>query len=130
MNINKSVLAIAVTVSMAACASTGQQDTIAQKLQQRGYVQGEQIEDIQNYRLSGWHYVDDEHLIVETEPSRDYLITLRFPCHELMGVEDIGFSNTVGRLTKFDSVVVKSHTGMQRECAIESLYKLESTDKS
>src|SRR5690554_5450044 len=107
------------------CASTGQAPTLQQQLADRGYVQGESLRNIQNYRLNGWTHLDSRHLIIETGPSDRYLVSLRTTCHELSSTQDIGFTSTAGQLTRFDSVIFTDSAGMRRDCPIDDLQRLE-----
>lgn len=116
------------SLALAACVSTSEQPSLEQRLSDRGYRQGEAIRDIQNYRLNGWNYLDSKHLIIDTGPSQRYLVSLRIPCHELSTVETIGFTNTAGQLTKFDSILLRDSAGIRRDCPIDNIYKLEKTE--
>ncbi|HUH37575.1 MAG TPA: DUF6491 family protein [Spongiibacteraceae bacterium] len=119
---------VSLNLALAACVSTGEHASLEQRLSDRGYRQGEAVRDIQNYRLNGWNHLDSKHIIIDTGPSRRYLVSLRVPCHELSAVETIGFTNTAGQLTKFDSIRLKDSAGIRRECPIDAIYTLEKTE--
>ena len=121
-------LALAIGFSVASCAHQGAPLSLEQQLAERGYTQGEAVRDIQNYRVDGWNYLDSQHLIINTGPSDRYLVTLRTHCHALSSTESIVFTDTAGRLTRFDSVVVEDSAGLRRDCPIEALEKLQKLD--
>ncbi len=98
-------------------------------LQDREYVQGEQVREIKNYRISGWQSLDDQHIIIDTGVSDDYLVTLNYHCSEIKFAEVIALTNTVDQVTKFDTLFVSDSTGFVRRCPIVSIHKLEKIGK-
>ena len=57
--------------------------------------------------LWGFKAIDEHHVIIWTTPSRPYLVTLRFPSHDLRWVNVIGITSSLGRVySGFDSVQV------------------------
>lgn len=115
-------------LALGACASadtkSGGKPTLEQMLAERGYKLGNEVGDISNYRIDGWHGVDDEHLIIDAGAHRDYLVTVRPPCHALMTAERIGFTSTVTKLTRLDQIVVED-VGFSNRCPIQTLHQLE-----
>ena len=129
-SINRVLFLLIPILSLAACAAKpGPQPTLEQKLAERNYRLGESVERILQYRLDGWSYLDREHVIMQTEPSTYYLISLRQPCHGLMSAETIAFTTTTNQLTKFDKLLVKSSGSMIERCYIDALHKLKKTGK-
>ncbi len=117
-------------VGLMACASApGPQLTLDQKLAAKNYRLGAPVERIQRYRLDGWNYLDREHIIMQTEPSTYYLVSLRNTCHDLSTAENIAFTTTTGQLTHFDKLLVRGPGRTIQHCYIEALNKLEKTDK-
>ena len=69
------------------------------------------IESIDSFRLfgqaNGWQALDKRTLIVQTSPSRSYLITLKRPSNDLRFAQAIGLTSTGGRVfARFDQVIV------------------------
>ncbi len=117
-------------IGLMACAGNpGPQLTLEQKLAERNYQLGEPVERILQYRLDGWTYLDREHVIMQTEPSTYYLISLRKPCHDLMTAETIAFTTTTNQLTRYDKLLVKGSGSMVDHCYIDALHKLKKTGK-
>ena len=55
-----------------------------------------------------WHAVDDDTVIVWTNPFQPYLVELSFPSYDLKWVEHIGLTSVGSRVyAKFDSVQVR-----------------------
>jgi hypothetical protein len=118
------VLPCAIAV-LAACAVTREDSlTLDEEVLERGYVIGEQVRRIQNYRLNGWSYLDQQHLILESGVSDRYLVSLRSPCYELRGAITIGFTNTIGNLTDRDRLIVGTRGSLNETCLIDSLHAL------
>ncbi len=59
--------------------------------------------------LNGWRAVDRDALIVWASPSRPYLVRIAQPHVGLRFANNIGFSQTVGRITKFDDLYVRGY---------------------
>lgn len=119
------VVAIA-TVLLSACA---QQPAVEGKptteiLAARGYVIGEPVSEIRNYRVDGWNSVDSSHVTINAGPSTAYLLTLTGPCTGLLSASDLGFTTTAGSLTTLDKVVIQDVTG-KSQCPITKIEKLQ-----
>ena len=57
-------------------------------------------------RLHNWRAISRNELIIWASPSRPYLVTTRFSNSRLRFAHTIGVTTTVGRITKFDSIIV------------------------
>lgn len=115
------------TLLVAACASApSEQMSLEEKLAERNYAMRGEIDRIQDYRIDGWYYVDDYNVIFRGGPSDYYLLTFNQRCLNLRGAHTIGFSTTVGRVTRFDEVLVRDQSGMPPErCLISEMHRLE-----
>lgn len=105
------------------------QTTLETKLSKLGYAQGEKVDSIHDYRVDAWNYLDDQHIMLYTGPSRRALISVRPPCPELSSVEHIGFSTTARNLTKFDKIVLRAAGGIPRDCQISEIHELTKIKK-
>lgn len=116
-----------ITVIAGACATAPQeQPTIEQKLGEKNYRIVGEIDRIQDYRIHGWNYIDDYHVIIQGGPSDYYLLTFNQPCLNLRGASTIAFSTTVGRVTTFDKVLVRDRSGLSPEqCLIREMHRLQ-----
>ena len=113
-------------ILMGACATGSERPpNFEQRLADDGYVLGEQVERIMQYRLDGWSYLDPEHIVMQTGPSTQYLVSLAYRCRELGSAEDIAFTTTGGQLTRYDTLLVNGVGGVVERCPIRSLRRLE-----
>lgn len=89
----------------------------------------EPVSEIIRYNLMGWEAVDNQSLILQTAPSKNYLIVLRRPAENLMYSESISISHT-GDMVKpgFDEVTVFS-SPFSDNYVIDKIYKLENRDQ-
>jgi hypothetical protein len=110
------------------CAATGESPlTVYQKLDQRDLRIVEQVDRIHDYRISGWNYLDPQHLILQGGVNQRYLVTLVRRCYGLQSNYAIGFTSTVSTLTTFDKILVRDVGNIVDECHIASLHRLEKT---
>lgn len=115
---------------LAACSSTPAQPpkSLQEKLADKGWVLGEKVDAIDNYRVDGWNEVDDEHLIFSAGPSRDYVLSLMSPCQNLRSANAVAFTSTGTRVTALDKVVVRG-TGFTDQCPITAINKISRAPK-
>jgi hypothetical protein len=110
------------------CATSAESPlTVYQKLDERDLRIAEPVDRIQNYRISGWNYLDREHLILLDGVNRKYLVTLDRPCYGLQTNEVIAHTSTTSVLTTFDKFLVRDVGNVVEQCYIESLHRLEKT---
>lgn len=110
-----------------ACATTPHEEqSLEQKLADKNYEIHEEIDRIRDYRINGWNYVDDYNVVFQSGPSDHYLLTFNQRCINLRSAHTIAFTQTVGRVTRFDEVLVRDRTGLPAEkCMIDRIYRLE-----
>jgi hypothetical protein len=122
---------VLLTGVLAACA--GMQRTPGpsldpQQLDNRGYRLGEEVRRVPAFEISGWNYIDERHMQIEGGPGRVYLVTFRYPCHELAGADRIGYTDSVGTFGRNDRIVV-FEAGRRVDCPVGKLHKLERIDR-
>lgn len=83
------------------------------------------VDRISSFRIESWRYIDDFHLIIEAARKEQYLVEFRQPCFGLSSAFQIGFTESVGGLTKFDRILV-SNTGARGNevCHISEIVRL------
>lgn len=101
---------------------------VSTKLTELGYEQGEVVERVDNYRVNGWNYIDDRHIVIYAGPSKRFLITTLNDCRDLSSAENIGFTSTVNSLSKFDKLVVRGAGGIVQNCPITEIRTLSKTE--
>lgn len=122
--------ATATAALLGACAQqpAAPQKTIAEVMADRGYAIGEAVQEIRDYQINGWNSVDDRHLILNSGPSRDYLISLKNYCTGLTSTENLRFTTTAGTLTRLDKVVV-DEMAVPSQCLIDKIETLTRVKK-
>ncbi len=110
-----------------ACASTPPDaEPLAVRLSDMGYEMLGPVERVNEYRIDGWQYVDDYHTIFEAGRSEYYLLSFNQRCTGLRSAFTIGFTDRVGRLSRFDSVLVRDRAGgMVERCTINVIHRLK-----
>lgn len=87
-----------------------------------------EVEAIANYRLNGWHAVDERSLIVDTGPGTSYLLILQRRLRELRSSEHLAISSTGGSVrVKFDTVTVARNPD---RVPIERIYRLNGREEA
>ena len=115
------------TALLGACAQqpATPEKTLPEILAAKGYVIGESLTEIKDYKINGWNSLDSSHLILNGGPSTDYLITLVAPCTGLISApEQLSFTTTVGNLTTLDKVVI-SDMAVPSHCPIKKIETLK-----
>lgn len=112
-----------------ACATNQhEQKPLEEKLADQNFALGEKIDRIQDYRINGWYYVDEYNVVFRGGPSDYYLLSFNQRCVNLRGAHTIGFSTTLGQVTRFDELLVRNHSGLPPEkCLIQSIHKVDKT---
>jgi hypothetical protein len=86
-----------------------------------------QVSQISNTSFIGWEKVDTQSLVLQTTPSRYYLIVLSFPAFHLPFTEDIGISGQNLMIRPgYDNVFVRDATGRWNRHIIHKIYKFEN----
>ena len=96
-------------------------DDLAAKLSKLGYAQAEAVARVPNYRVDGWNYLDDRHIMIYAGPSKRFLITTLVDCPDLSSAEHIGFTSTTSYLTKFDKLIVRGAGDIVQNCPINEI---------
>ena len=99
--------------------------SLEDELKSQEYLIGKPVDSIRNYRLNGWNHIDDMYITVTSGVSDKYLIGFRNRCTETKFASNIAFTNTAGRLTKSDKIIVSASGGYREQCFIKSIFKLE-----
>lgn len=121
----RSLLTTLALSGVALLATAADKDqSLAAKLAKHKYQQGEAVEYINDYELDGWNYIDSTHIVIHTGPSRDYLISLMNSCSDLSSAENIAFTTTTRKLTRFDKLMVRGAGGIVQHCPITQINAL------
>ena len=94
--------------------------TDAERLEAFQAHAGEPVDKIRYFSPIGWDKVDDDHIVVTTRPSEQYLMRLSGPCLDFAGgAPVIAISSQAGYVSaKFDRVTA---SGSPMSCRIEEI---------
>lgn len=88
----------------------------------------EPLDRITSFSFQGWRSLDNYHFILNTSPTRHYLIQLNSYCADLRFATSIIINNDGNSLhSKFDSIHVAEGLSTKRsgiKCIIKSIYKI------
>ncbi|TAA38547.1 DUF6491 family protein [Pseudoxanthomonas winnipegensis] len=120
-------LALAATLLLAGCATTGLSDS--QRLALYRAHAGAPQKDLSNAdRLIGWTALGDEAVAVWTRPNEAYLLDLGNSCNGLNNATTILISNLLGQVSAgMDRVtVIDRPAGFHVSCRIQSIRRLDT----
>lgn len=85
------------------------------------------VPNISSTNFIGWEKVDNQSMVIQTTPSRYYLIVLSYPAFNLPFTEDIGITG-MNLMTRpgYDNVVIRDATGRWGKYIINRIYKFEN----
>jgi len=85
------------------------------------------MKQITNHSFIGWEKVDRQSFVLQTTPSRYYLIVLSYPADNLPYTEDIGITGQSLMIRPgYDNVLVQGFTGRMESYIINKIYKIEN----
>lgn len=129
-HLTRFLAALLMPLFLAACASTPQEPlTLQQKLANKGYELGEQVDSIRDWNINGWNYIDDQHFVMHSGVRDRYLVTLRSRSVNLRNAQAIAFSSTASSVTDKDKVIIDAPGGLRETYFIESLYQLKRVER-
>lgn len=132
MHTFKAVCLLAAALLLA-CAQSPVRDesrSLDERLAGLGYRQGEPVDSILQYDIDGWEYLDPHHIVLGHRPGRAYLVELSSPCRNLAFGSPLGYSTTVGSLTKLDKIITTDVGGFPEHCLIRDIHRLERLEKA
>jgi hypothetical protein len=128
---NRWLALVTCTVAAAACAVAPKEPvSVDERLAGRGYRVAERVDRITNFRLNGWTYLDERHVILAAGVRDRYLVTLKSTCYDLGHAMDIAYTTTVGSLTDTDRLIVEGGGAFNNECLIHRLHRLERVESN
>lgn len=103
--------------------------SLSEQLLKLGFRQGGAVATVPGFSLSGWNYINEEHIVVDNGPGSDYLLTFSFPCRDLAWMDRIGYTTTAGTFGRMDKIVGR-HMGMPVNCPVAEIHKLERVERT
>jgi len=118
-----------VSVLFACAGNPSDPVSLTEQLALKNFRIGPPVSTVRNYRINGWSSVNARFIIITTGVSNNYLIGFMNNCSETRSATSIVFSNTAGRLTTADKMLVRSAGGFTDTCFINSITQLEKIEK-
>ena len=122
----KKMILVVTCTWLVACATNADKPSVEQILQEKGFVKGESVDRVYQFRINGWQALDEQNLILEAGVNDHYLITLRSFCLNLEQAFSIGVSSRMSSVEKSDQIIVQQVGGGRESCNIDEIYKLDS----
>ena len=132
MNTRFKFLSVALlTAILAGCAGVGEPKetgkTVEQVLAEKNLRIAEEVDNLVNFNIRGWQYVNEQNVILEDGPSKRYLVELTSPCPELRWAQRIAFTQFGRVVSRNEKILVNDGGGHIRHCLMKAFYRLEST---
>ena len=102
---------------------------LEKRLDELGYSDWKEVKRLSNFRLNGWSSVDDYHVIINSGPSRNYLVEFRSACYGLDHANSIGFKTAMSSVSKGDRIIVQDSGEWHGDCWISAIYELVKKPK-
>jgi hypothetical protein len=116
------------TPEQEAAEETEYSDRVLAELAQRKLRLGEPVDRILQHLISGWHRIDNQHMILTVGVSKKYLVRLNRYCRGLDNSESVQFTSVGSDLTDHDQIKVRYSMGVDN-CPIDEIRKLEKIEK-
>ena len=97
---------------------------LAKRLDELGYSDKAEIKRLSQFRLNGWSYVDNYHVVINSSPSKHYLVRFRTRCHDLRQATGIAFKTTVGSVSRGDKMILQDLGERFQDCWVDSIFEL------
>ena len=122
------IVSIMSMLVLSGCGSAGMPGSnearIAAALEKHEVVRGEVVNSVANFRITGWHAINNRNLILTAGVHDHYLVSLATPCLDLDFAVSIALDTRTSLLSRGDDVIVNSlHRPMER-CQIMTITRL------
>ena len=125
------VTSLLLAAGLAACAGAPPEEgkSVEQLLAEKNLRIVEELNQLVNFNIRGYQYVNRQHVVLQEGVSRNYLVETRAPCPNLEFARTIAFTSTGRVVREYDKLLI--HNGPQRfeYCVIKALYRLEKINK-
>ena len=127
------VSAVVLATVLAACSGLGEPQesgkTVDELLAEKNLRITEQTNQLVNFNIRAWQYVNRQNVVLEDGPRTKYLVELNKPCPNLQFAQRIGFTSYGRTVRRSDYIVVTDAPGHIERCMIRTFYDLEEIPK-
>lgn len=115
---------VVVALSLTACAAS-ERASVEERLADMGLQRaGQDSAAIPRYRINGWSYIDEEHIVVTARVNDRYLLELQRGCFDLRNSFSIAFQTATSRVDRFGRIVYRSRIAGTQTCRILDIVAL------
>jgi hypothetical protein len=112
-------------LAISACAPMQPAPRLAPLERYMPYV-GEPVDSFVAFRFDGWEVLSDDKLILWTNPSQAYLITVQTPCSNLEFTERLRVTQTGSTVSHFEQIEFRDRSSrMLSRCPIMEIRPLD-----
>lgn len=128
----KFLASVVIAAGLAACAGAPpeQGKSVDQLLADMNLRNAEELNQLTNFNIRGYRYVNRQNVVLQEGVSRNYLVETRAPCPDLEFATTIAFTSTGRVVRKNDKLLLRDAPGRVQYCVIKALYRLEKIDDS
>ena len=125
------VTSLLLAAGLAACAGAPPEEgkSVEQLLAEKNLRIVEELNQLVNFNIRGYQYVNRQHVVLQEGVSRNYLVETRAPCPNLEFARTIAFTSTGRVVREYDKLLVRDGPQRLEYCVIKALYRLEKMDK-
>ena len=125
------VTSLLLAAGLAACAGAPPEEgkSVEQLLAEKNLRIVEELNQLVNFNIRGYQYVNRQHVVLQEGVSRNYLVETRAPCPNLEFARTIAFTSTGRVVREYDKLLVRNTPDMVEYCVIKSIYRLEKIEK-
>mgnify|MGYP001818249267 FL=1 len=125
------VTSLLLAAGLAACAGAPPEEgkSVEQLLAEKNLRIVEELNQLVNFNIRGYQYVNRQHVVLQEGVSRNYLVETRAPCPNLEFARTIAFTSTGRVVREYDKLLVRDGPQGFEYCVIKALYGLEKIDK-
>lgn len=126
--IHRTLSLVAMACALAACASAPApapaEPTWQQKLADRGWSLGPEVETVPNFAFDGFDALDATHVVVHSSVTRRVLVTTGTSCIGLQSALHIGYEGSGHALSRLDLLLVRAPGQLPSRCRVEAINTL------
>ena len=121
------VTSLLLAAGLAACAGAPPEEgkSVEQLLAEKNLRIVEELNQLVNFNIRGYQYVNRQHVVLQEGVSRNYLVETRAPCPNLEFARTIAFTSTGRVVREYDKLLVRDGPQRFEYCVIKALYGLE-----
>ena len=121
------VTSLLLAAGLAACAGAPPEEgkSVEQLLAEKNLRIVEELNQLVNFNIRGYQYVNRQHVVLQEGVSRNYRVETRAPCPNLEFARTIAFTSTGRVVREYDKLLVRDGPQGFEYCVIKARDGLE-----